>query len=275
MKREYSGTISLVKNTRGVSSLDTTVGCSSGMALGTGGCYGECYAAKSGKLYGYDFSKTITRRFMDRAHILQIRRQVESIDLDFVRIGTNGDPSENWPHTMSVIDEIKNCQKVIVIITKHWQNLTDEMCECLGGLNVVVNTSTSALDPPNLRHNALKQYSRLKIYLKSILRVVTANFNTDNEEGRKYDLIQQQLLKNDNVLDTVLRISPNNRYFTAGIISADKKTFLGADRLVSKHNNKTFMSVCQKCPEMCGLLIDEKNRLHKEKRGIKKQIELL
>jgi len=45
--RLYSDKIALIKNDRGVYSLDTSIGCSSGMAENKRGCYGECYAAKS------------------------------------------------------------------------------------------------------------------------------------------------------------------------------------------------------------------------------------
>ena len=63
--REYSNKISITKNSRGIYSLDTSIGCASGMNNEDGGCYNDCYAAKSAKLYGYDFSKSILH-FLDR-----------------------------------------------------------------------------------------------------------------------------------------------------------------------------------------------------------------
>lgn len=45
--RGYSNKISLTKNSRGIYSLDTSIGCASGMANEQGGCYNDCYAAKS------------------------------------------------------------------------------------------------------------------------------------------------------------------------------------------------------------------------------------
>ena len=48
--KEYLNKISLNKNSRGIYSLDTSVGCASGMANEQGGCYNDCYAAKSAKL---------------------------------------------------------------------------------------------------------------------------------------------------------------------------------------------------------------------------------
>jgi len=99
--RSYSTKISLTKNSRGIYSLDTSIGCASGIANETGGCYNDCYAAKSAKLYGYDFSKTVQRNFESEYHRRFILRQINKIPLDFVRIGTSGDPSENWENTIS------------------------------------------------------------------------------------------------------------------------------------------------------------------------------
>jgi len=67
--REYKNRISLTKNGRGIYSLDTSFGCKSGMENESGGCYHDCYAAKSAKLYGYDFSKTVLRGFDNEAHL--------------------------------------------------------------------------------------------------------------------------------------------------------------------------------------------------------------
>jgi hypothetical protein len=39
--REYSSTISLAKNARGIYSLDTILGCSSGMDKNPKGCFGD------------------------------------------------------------------------------------------------------------------------------------------------------------------------------------------------------------------------------------------
>jgi len=138
--REYSNKISLTKNGRGVYSLDTTIGCFSGMQNNKGGCYNDCYAAKSAKLYGYDFGKTVLRKFENRKHERKIIRQISKIKLGFVRIGTSGDPSENWEHTLAVCKKISNCNKQIVIITKHWFNLTDLQMVFLNTINVCINT---------------------------------------------------------------------------------------------------------------------------------------
>ena len=123
--REYSGIISLTKNSRGIYSLDTSIGCSSGMANEKGGCYNDCYAAKSAKLYGYDFSKTVFRHFESEKHRRLIINRINKIPLDFVRIGTSGDPSENWEHALKICKGIETCNKEIVVITKHWTELTN------------------------------------------------------------------------------------------------------------------------------------------------------
>ena len=193
--REYKPIITLTHNARGIYSLDTSIGCSSGLANDKRGCYGDCYAAKSAKHYGYDFSKTVLRHFKDKAHERKIVAQINKIKLDFIRIGTSGDPSENWDHTINVLKVISRSLKNIVIITKHWTNLTDEHLQLISSMNVCINTSVSALDNAKLLDNSIEQYKRIKPYCKSVLRIVSADFNTKNIEGARLANIQHSLFK--------------------------------------------------------------------------------
>ena len=269
--REYSTKISLTKNSRGIYSLDPSIGCSSGMANEIGGCYNDCYAAKSSKLYGYDFSKTVLRKIENEAHRKLIVSQINKISLDFVRMGTSGDPSENWEHTINVLKAIDKCNKQIVIITKHWTLLNEEQIKYLGTINVCVNTSVSALDKPNLIQNCVEQYQRLKPYCKSILRIVSCDFNLENEKGKELAEIQHRLFKNEDTLDTVLRVNKRNELVKNGVINVAQTLFLGKKALVSKFNKSTYFGKCSTCHEMCGLNIKPENKIYPDKRGIIKQ----
>lgn len=251
--REYSNKISLTKNSRGIYSLDTIIGCNSGMANEVGGCYNDCYAAKSAKLYGYDFSKNVNRYFESDKHRLNTIKAINKIPLPFVRVGTSGDPSEDWEHTINILESIKTCNKEIVIITRHWYNLTDLQLQKIHSLNVCINTSISALDNDLLLSNCLAQYNRLKSFCKSVLRVVSCNFNLDNDTGLKLHNIQKELFKNDSVIDTVLRVNNKNKYLKDGIIKVEKTKFLGKNALVSKYNKSTYFDKCSTCFEMCGV----------------------
>jgi hypothetical protein len=248
----YGNSISLVRNTRGIYCLDTTMGCSSGMANTDGGCYGDCYAAKSAKLYGYDFTKTVLREFKGQKHKRDIQLAVSRIKMPFVRIGCSGDPSENWEHTINVLKVIAGCNKEIVIITRHWELLTDEQLQYLSTINVCVNTSVSALDKPNEIERSLDQYNRLKPFCKSILRVISCDFNKEHPVGFSKSIIQDALFKNDHVIDTVFRPSKLNRFVTDGIVNVKTEVFNGHKALASKYNRKTYMGKCNKCLEMCG-----------------------
>jgi hypothetical protein len=269
--REYSNKISLTKNSRGIYSLDTSIGCSSGMANEAGGCYNDCYAAKSAKLYGYDFSKTVLRGFESEKHRKIVLSQINKIKLDFVRIGTSGDPSENWEHTISILKAIDKCNKQIVIITKHWTLLTEEHLKYLSTINVCINTSVSALDKPYLREICVEQYNRLKPYCKSILRIVSCDFNLTNEKGKELNKIQHDLFKNEDTLDTVLRVNKRNDLVKNEIINVRETNFLGKKALVSKFNKMTYFGKCSSCKEMCGINIAPANKIYPEKRGILKQ----
>ena len=141
--------------------------------------------------------------------------------------------------------------KQIVIITKHWTNLTDEQLKELALYNVCVNTSVSALDGEILA-NGLTQFERLKPFCKSILRVVSADFNQDNETGLKLSKVQDELFKHG-VLDTVLRVSNKNPIVIDGIIKVKRGNFMGKKQYMSKHNPKTYVGKCSACKEMCGV----------------------
>lgn len=260
--KKYKNIISLSKNERGIWDLDTIKGCKSGLDYTKNGCYGDCYAYKTAKRYGIDFSKSIERNFIDKYHLKSIVNKIKKIDMPFIRIGCSGDPSENWEHTINVIEKLRfdnqyhlfeNNQKQIVIITRHWNLLTDFQLLKLKKFNIVINTSISALDDNILLNKCLNEYKRLKPYCKSILRVVTADFNVNNEIGSNLYKIQNDLLNNENVIDTVFRPSKNNKFVIDGIINTQKMKFINSVQLLSKYNKKTYIGKCDKCKEMCGL----------------------
>jgi hypothetical protein len=239
-----------------------------------GGCYGDCYAAKSAKLYGYDFSKTVLRDFVNEKHRRKIVDGINRVKLDFIRIGTSGDPSENWEHTIKIIKGIEHCNKQIVIITKHWTNLSQLHLDYLATVNVCINTSISALDKPNLIENSLAQYELLKRYCKSVLRIVSADFNLENETGHALAKVQAELFRNENTLDTVLRLNKRNKLVTDGIVKVSQTTFLGKKALVSKFKSSTYFGKCSTCHEMCGLNIKPSIQQYPNKRGTIKQLKL-
>jgi hypothetical protein len=251
--RNYSNIISLVKNARGIYALDTTMGCESGLKQGLNGCYNDCYAAKYAKRYGYDFSNTILREFKDEKHRQSIVNKLSRIELPFFRVGVSGDPSEDWGHTLNICEAVAECGKQIVIITKHWTLLTNEQLLRLRKLNACVNTSISALDPPELFEICLNEYETIKPYCKSILRVVSCDFNKENQEGKRLAEIQENLFNKYDVLDTILRVSKNNTLVTNGVINIKQKSFLDGKCYVSQYNKKTYFGKCEKCLEYCGI----------------------
>lgn len=258
--REYKDAITLTKNSRGIYSLDTVLGCGSGLKLHKNGCYNDCYAAKISRAYGYDFSKSVLRHFKSERHKAHIIKLIERIPLPFVRIGTMGDPSEDWQHTVNICRSISNViqlslypiSKQIVIITKHWQELTDNQLNEISKLNICINTSVSALDNESTLERSLKQFERVKPFCKSILRVVSCDFNLNNSEGHRLFKVQKKLFDYGGIIDTVFRPSKNNELVTSGVINIRKEIFNGKQRWASKLNRKTYMGKCSTCKEMCG-----------------------
>ncbi len=255
--RDYSNKITLTKNSRGIYSLDTSMGCTSGTKNNKNGCYDDCYAARYGNKYGYNFSNTQLRFFEDEKHIKSIIRKINNIDSDFIRVGTSGDPSENWAHTIGVLEELEGIEKEIVIITKHFTKLKKDELRRLKNLNVCVNTSVSALDFLENKEsikNKIIEYTKLRNYSKSVLRVVSCDFNIVSSDGKFLNNIQDDLLNNYEVLETAFRCSPKNKYVTSGLINIEKGLFLGKKCNFSlRKDSNIYLGNCKGCIEKCGL----------------------
>jgi len=185
--------------------------------------------------------------------------------MPFIRIGASGDPSENWEHTINVLKVISKCNIEIVIITRHWTLLADEQLQYLSTKNICINTSVSALDKPEMLERSLEQYNRIKSYCKSVLRIVSCDFNLKNETGKQLAIIQDVLFKNESTLDTVFRPSKKNKFITQGIINVKNEVFNGKKTLASKFNRKTYMGKCGSCKEMCGVNIKNEKYLYPDK----------
>ena len=139
--REYTNIITLSQNSRGVWDLDPFKWCPYWLKLNKNWCYGNCYAAKIARLRWFDFWKLVKRDFKDEKHLQSIWKKLSKIP--FVRLWVSCDPSSDWDHTISIIKKIKPYIKNIIIITKHWNILTDKQCKELEWL--CINTSISAL----------------------------------------------------------------------------------------------------------------------------------
>ncbi len=249
MPRQYKEKIALIQTGRGVWGIDPFKGCTEGIGNNPRGCYGVCYAANIAKFRGYDFSKTINRNFWNGRHIQKICGQL--LKIPFVRIGIHCDPSHDWKHTLNIIETIRPYQKNIVIITKHWTNLSIKQLEKLEG--ITVNTSISALDKYEDLVNRLKWYNILKTFCKSILRVNTVRFNLDNMQGKLLNRIQEKLLGNEKVIDNVLRFPRSHKLAKDGIIFIQKEKYYSGYANASKNNINAYMGNCQNCPDQCGI----------------------
>ena len=265
--KTYKLAITLVKNSRGCYIIDTVKGCPAGALFEGRGCYGDCYAKSIASRYGFDFENFQVREFQnnspqmdlfgftDKTHTDHIISQIRGADMPFIRIGEMGDPSLDWNHTLEVCNEIACAGKPIVIITKHWKEIPDELLGSLKGL--CINTSASALDTDAQIEYRVSQYERLNPYCNSVLRIVSCDFNRDNEEGLRRALIQERLFKADKVIDTVFRPSADNHFVVNGIINVEKVRFLKKDMLASRRNKSTYFGRCETCPEMCGINVKQ------------------
>jgi hypothetical protein len=263
--KTYKNDITLAKNKRGCYILDTVKGCLGCTPENPKGCYGDCYAQNIAARYGFNFRETVTRDFKrdndqlylfgfkDQHHESDIIYQIKAIDMPFVRIGDMGDPSRDWEHTINICDIISQAGKPIVIITKHWKSIPNQLLPLISKLDICINTSVSALDDTVSIDYRIDQYNRLKPYCKSVLRVVTCDFNKETEAGFVRSEIQDRLLQNDNIIETVFRPSANNPLVKKGIIYVKKVKFLRSKVLASIRDESVYFGECSVCPDMCGI----------------------
>jgi len=249
--KEYLDEITLEKNTRGVWILDPFKGCSESIKNNNKGCYGLCYATQAAKCRGYNFSKVVKRDFTNKQIYIDIIKQLKQIN--YVRMGSMCDPSHNWDHTLKIVDLIKPYIKNIVIVTKHLNELTEMQLIKLNGL--IINTSVSALDDYYDLEKKMFWYYNLVFYCKSILRVNTAKFNLDNEQGIIYNQIQNDLISKDKVIDTVLRFPKKHRFIQENIILTSREKFMSKYVLASKNNPNTYLGYCANCKDKCGIYL--------------------
>ena len=182
--------------------------------------------------------------------------------MPFVRVGTEGDPSEDWYHTLDIIEKIRSACNNIVIVTKHWNPIPNNLAKNLNG--IYVNTSISALDSPAQIKHRLAEYEHLKSFCHSILRVNTCKFNLLNSFGKAFNDMQLKLLDNENVLDTILRFSKDHNLVKSGIVIIDKTKYLKSEVYASVLNDKTYFGTCDKCPELCGIGMFERTEIKKQ-----------
>lgn len=251
--KKYSSNITLTKTSRGVWGLDAVKGCKYGSKIAENGCYNACYACSVSKRYGYDFSDSTIRRFKSKRHLDNIICEIKHIDSDYIRIGVMGDPSECWGHTVDVCDKISSSNKHIVIITKHWEEIPEYLYDKIKSLDLTINTSISALDNDLLLRYRLYQYNKLKKICNSVLRIVSCDFNKNNIYGIMCSEIQQELFKNKNTIDTILRVNKDHYLVKNLIINVGEKDFLRSKTCASINNSSTHFGYCESCNDKCGV----------------------
>ncbi len=248
--REYLPVLTVTKNRKGVLDLDTVKGCTSGMKkYPNGGCYGLCYAAKTAKRYGIDFSKAVTRNQCNKRNI---EHQIKNDGASWFRIGVMGEPCHDWDWTVEVCEWLSK-YKTPVIVTKSWINMTCNHMKSLRKHGVVVNISISPLDIESERNHRLYQFLRLRDFsIRAVLRIVSVKFgNTEN--GRQMDEIQNKLFLYTPIIDNPLRIPKTDRRVIGGDIVVGWHKDLGGGSSISITRRDAYIGPCSTCPDQCGV----------------------
>lgn len=253
--RFYKPVLTITENLKGVVDVDTVKGCTLGTrAYPDGGCYGECYAYKNAKRYGIDFTKSVSRQWCGLWHRTTLLKLMLSHKASWYRIGTAGDPCHDWTHTIAIIRDFRWAKKTPVIITKHWETLTDKQVDDLRWLGAVVNTSMSGLDTDAEFEHRINQLIRLRDSgIRSVCRVVTCKYG-DSEWAKSCNDRQEFLLSLEPIIDNPLRASKNNPHVLNGDILVEQRTeSIGGGKVVSLHSSNAFLGHCKQCPDQCGI----------------------
>jgi len=252
--RRYRDVLTADVNEKGVLDIDTVKGCTAGMSARPGtGCYGGCYAAKIAAFRGIDFARSVERHVKGSAHARQIERAVKAAPQGFFRIGTMGDPSHAWEHTVRVVEWLAPFATP-VIVTKHWRTASDEQLTRLVTCGTVLNTSVSALDTPQeLRHREgqIARYAALGGV--SIARIVSCEFDRNHDDGKRMADVQDRLFTLRPTLDNPLRVPRTHDLVQRGVIRLKAVRDIATIRTMSLANDDTYVGHCSACPDQCGL----------------------
>lgn len=250
---DYLPVLTAVENRKGVLDVDTVKGCYSGMkAYPDGGCYGACYANTTASRYGRGFGVSVSRRPSPWSW-RNVWRTVKEHRASWYRIGTAGDPCHDWDNTVEVCELLASTGKAPVIITKHWQVLSDEHLARLKTVGAVINTSISALDTPQEERHRLRQIERVRnAGLDSVARVVTCNFGP-TEWGNERRKKQDELLQLSPVIDNPLRIQASDQRVIDGhLLVSHVPHAVGGGKSISLHRPDVYLGTCEGCIDQCG-----------------------
>lgn len=252
--RRYADVLTADVNQKGVLDVDTVKGCTAGMSARPGtGCYGGCYAANIARFRGLDFAQSVARKVKSAGHARSIERAVRAAPEGFFRVGTMGDPCHAWEHTVRTIEWLAPLA-VPVLVTKHWRTATDDQFRRLVRCGAVLNTSVSALDTPQELTHRERQISRYKsLGGVSVARIVSCDFNRDNDEGQRMADVQDRLFDLRPTLDNPLRVLRSHELVVRGVIRVRAVRDLATDRSMSVVNADTYVGHCAACPDKCGL----------------------
>jgi len=186
-----------------------------------------------------------------------LRKDLRNLQQPWVRIGVNGEPSEDWPLTVRVCEICQEEGKRAVVIVRLWKLPTQEVLEKLKKASAILHVSLCALDAEPFRQARLEVLRKHReLGGKAVLRLVTFAFL----EGDTRWGIQEELLRwGGLVLEQPARLQRSNP--TWGLV--DQRRYEPYHSYVSKQTSKRWftagqlydvsacVTACPDCPNQC------------------------
>ena len=192
--------------TSGGNCIDTVRGCVGGRTNGGRGCFGDCYAKEPMLRYHRVFDIPVSMIFREDL----FSKDLERLDVDWVRNGVNGDPSLDWPLALQPVQTCNVYDKICVILTRFWKTPDDFILTQLAKYDTIIHGSISAVDPEPHRQVILESLERFEdLGGRSVPRVVTFAFKEDQYKLRD---IQDQLMSLPRAFQQPMRVRGTNPF---------------------------------------------------------------
>ncbi len=168
--------------------LDPVRGCTGGRTNNGYGCWWGCYAKEASRRFHIIFDVPVPM-ILDE---LVLSRDLQRLDVGWVRIGVNGDPCFDWVTTARVAEIVAAHDKIPVVLTRVWRAPSRGTLQRLLDADTRLHVTLCAFDTrgfQSVRNKVLEMYSEMGGV--AVTRLVTFAFLPESELWDTQDAMAQ------------------------------------------------------------------------------------